>query len=451
MSSSLSLTALRKKKPSVSKFGGMRRSNSFTGNFMHRVNDVPYRTTVPLVSPFDLCNGLKDRLPLRLTVAQGTYGINPMTTFVGDEEVTAHFVQSLEHVSFRTKDGQILLIPIDSSVSASTIYDPTDNLEKGLNGYVFPTPRQIMMQSTHPKFVTVLKEHVEDDPSFTVEANDVLFVVGPTKSGRKRDLKCIHVASGLTKFIREECKVRLSTRPEHVSVPLKTLLQYISLPVKALVSLSGCVAETRDRSIFGVVLERKTSSTLLITRTIEGSNSEQTFALPDSFNLDLQQITPISKEEDEALCFKSAKYLQDFDSRDVCYDNMCSLNVDYCDTQHRQIQLAFYRSILHENKKGIDCPRVRKRFPLKQFAASKLPNPAVISIETRVALLEETMQALLSEIKLLGEKVDKNILKANDAVSNQQSYELAQVAFDTAISKCMFSILIHVTTCIIFL
>ncbi len=434
MSSSLSLTALRKKKPNVSKFGGMRRSNSFTSNLMHRVNDVPYRTTVPLVSPYDLCNGLKDRLPLRLTVTQGTYGINPMTTFIGNEEVTAHFVQSLEHVSFRTKDGQILLIPIDSSVSASAIYDPTDNLEKGLNGYVFPTPRQIMMQSPHPKFVAVLKEHVEEDPSFTVEANDVLLVVG--QSGRRRDLKCIHVASGLTKFIREECKVRLSTRPEHVLMPLKALLQYISLPaVKVLVSLSGCVAETRD-ILVGVVLERKTSSNLLITRTMAGSNSEQMFSLPETFDLDLQQVSPISKEEDETLCFKSAKYLQDFDPREVGYDNLCSLNVDYCDTQHRQIQLAFYRSILNENKKSIDCPRLRKRLPLKQFSARKVPNPAVISIETRVALLEETMQALLSEMKLLGEKVDKNLLKGNDAVSNRQRYELAQVAFDTSISKC---------------
>ena len=413
------------------------RSKSLSENLSHLVqcssssgidHETITHTAPQSISPSDLCNQLKDSLPLQLTVTQGMYGYNPATTFVENDQLTAHFIQSLEYVLLQTPDGKLLRIPINSSVSASTIYNPTSNLSQAMNGFVFPTIDKVMMQPVVPKFVAVVKDYIEvKDIRFTVEANDVLFIVGSTKLGGKKVLKCIHAATGLTKYLRNE--VRLSTRPENVLVPLKTLLQYICGPAEVLVLLSRSVPH-EDRDIIGVLQpEKNTCLNLLCTRS---KMSFSFCAIPESLDLDLQHN--ISDGEHDSLCVKTAEFFQHFDLAKVEYDNLC---LDYKNEYDRMIQLSLYDSILYDKKENsITFPNRLRKFATRSSAAGKLPQASIASIENRVALLEETMQTLLSEMKLLNEKLDRVVLReSSHAEKILDTTGVAQAAFDMANGK----------------
>ena len=407
---------------------------------------TPLKSAARFVSPSDICSKLQDELPLQFMVIHGPYGDSSVSTFAEDEKFTARFIQRLQLVTFESEGGKTYEIPISSSVSASAIYDPQEKLEQALSGYLFPTPSHVMLQRVHPQFVAVIRGHAdEEDPKYTVEVGDVLFLLGETKSGKKRFLKCVHVASGLTKLIREESKVELSTSPEKIQIPLSTMMQYVSCPMRVLVSLrctrSDCFI---DKKIVGVLAKKIHSNLIICSRVLLPSDRvTKLFAIPEHFDLDLQQIKS-SEREYETLCSDSADQLQQFDPEMVNYEILSESH-----TKHTSftldIQRAFYNTAMHDKKEnGIICPvKLRKYFPLKRFTAST-NQPAVQlgssnnSAEKRIALLEETVRVMFNTFKLLQERLNRG----ENTVQESQFETMAKTAFNMAVGKFCFIIVI---------
>ena len=455
----LSLPTRKKKKPiplpqasPAERRRAVPRSRSFSSDLNNRINQNPSSFSLEIssesrkkeqyhvLSPSDLCNGLKDELPLRFVVKHGEYGDNQDSTFVENEELVAHFIQTVEYVLFMSGEGKRYRIPINSNTNACPIYNPTKNISDALNGYIFPSPKHLILESTCPMFVSVIQGHAEEDPKYTVEVNDVLFFPRETAksagSGKKKSIKCTHVASNLTKFIKEESKVIFSTRPHQILLPLSTLMRYITCP-----STHVLVEVPKSASYVGVFLEQGKINNAICTRVFTSEQEAKLFALPEQFDLDIEHIKS-GRREQEILCIESAERLKNFNPANVNYHVLYSQDCKVNDLRD-DTQLGFYNAIVKNNgENGVICPQTLKRyFPLKFSQPDTIngisqPFQNASSIENRVALMEEAMQTLFTEIKLLKEKIDRLTLQQeNNANEKKKDKELAESAFDMAVGK----------------
>lgn len=419
-------------------------------NHRPRVNStkptVPPKPAKPRrdISMSDLCNKMKNELPMKLTVVQGTYGVTSESTFSEDEHLTAHFVLTTDHVVFRPLDSSerpMYKIPMNSSIIASLIYNPKKKLDEAMMGYVFPSPSHLMNTDPNmPRLVAVIKEHVDNsNPQYSVELNDVLLIVKQCKikAGKKRILECIHVTSGLTKFIREDSNVRFSTRPKQVSLMLKMVTQYLHLPVEVLITIppDPQLMMTSEKNLVGLMSERGKDHHIICTRGYDSDHNSILYAIPENFELDCRQLK-CSENEQEVLCSKSAKYFEKFDPRLVNYDIPSLYDCLPFDAHPNSVQSTLYAMVFSDKNNRITCPeKLRRYFPKTYSLTSVKPSaPQGASIENRVRLLEESVQALFNEMRVLKEQIGRKVNHDNqhDDFRAKKFEEMAETALEIA-------------------
>ncbi len=414
----------------------------------HHRNEVKSKRYGSL-SPSDISNQLKDELPLQLVVSIGAYGENEESTFSDEEEISAHFIQTIEYVLFLDEEGRRYRIPLNSKINACPIYNPKKNLGEALKHGYFFSPKQLMAESTQcPLFVTVVQGHADEDPQHTVEVNDVLFVSKKTSSdvgvnsNKKSVLQCTHIVSNLTKFIKQDSKVVFLTRPSQLLLPLSTMIQYMTCPsTHVLIEFPVEYAVKSKEVRVGLFLETGRIKNAICSRAITSSKQEiKLFVLPENFDLELAYVRSNSSEQ-ETLCAKSAGHFKNFNpanvSYDVLYSHDCKTNTFIDDTQ-----LSFYNTIIKSNGANSDVtcpPKLRRYFPVK-YSRELITEGTATSVELRVGLLEKSMQTLFTEITLVKERLDRLTIQQEE----KKAKRLAESAFDMAVGRIPFYIYMSV-------
>ena len=383
--------------------------------------------------PSDLFKGLKDQLPQHFSVTSGTYGQDASTTFAVDEKFTAHFIHRWQFLLLKTQSGNLCKAPIRSLLNVGLIYNPRQRLDLALSGYVFGRPATLLESLDRPKIVVVLQGHDDKDPQYTVEPNDVLFIEGETTAGKKRFLRCIHVASGLSKLLREDWTVVLSTRPDRIFVPLYSIVKYVACPFTTIIefpkSLSvASIGDQKQQAVVATFLAKGEDRVAICTR--EHGKEIMMFALPETVDIEFE-ISKCNKEDYETLCMQSVNYLKQFNPSKVSYELLTS-SVRERSPSDNDIQSAIYKSMAQEkaDHNSIVCPQsLHKYFPFKKIST---PHSTLqpSSLESRLTLLEQAVQGLFSEMQAIKERCEKPKEK-----EPSQETHIAEAAFDMAVGE----------------
>ena len=407
------------------------------------------RTQKRNVSPQFVLDSLREGLPLNFIVSSGNYGAEAYSTFSEDEELSAHFVHQLEYVLLETQSRVLYKVPLGSSFNFGLIYNPHRNLPDAMKGYLFTSPSMLLDAPVHPKLVAVVQGHVDKDPQYAVEPEDILFVVGEVRFGKKKFLKCTQVSSGLPKFIRDDWNVQFSTRPNRVFLSLSSMMQYMSssCPFLAIIehpskSKSSILPkELANNSI--ICLTKKADETTVICSR-EMFSEKVLFALPANFDIDLKQVV-IPKSDHENLCITSAEYFKSFNYNEVKLGLLAECSSASL-KNNSNTQLLFYEEI--SNEEVITCSRIicpialQKYLPLQKLSTKKISDSlnngkTSSNIVSRLEIVEDAMQTVLAELQLLKEKLKLQAGTKKQDGSENSNDQLAETAFDMVVGKIL--------------
>ena len=160
-------------------------------------------------------------LPLRIKVLQGVYMIhegyqtdNRYSSSTNDE-YNIHFLKYTTIVTFIGDANEKYSAPLNSSLKFSPLYDPTNDICKAVQGYIFDKVRDILSTDPMPKVVCVTREHRAGDANASVFKDEILAICKVSRVGmmRRRVLKVYSITSNTKKQLNEDCQGYFSTAP----------------------------------------------------------------------------------------------------------------------------------------------------------------------------------------------------------------------------------------------
>lgn len=177
--------------------------------------------------------------PLRIKVLQGYCSDITDVNISTDDVYDIHLVKETKVVSVKSESGMTYRIPLGSPQKVGLIYNPTNDYEKGLNGYVFRTISDITSLPILPKVICATQEARSTDRKYLVEENEVLIVrqVHRTLFKGKKGLKVYSLISKSEKTLPDDCDGYFSTKPSLVRMHLPEIIEYIPkpFPVRAVI------------------------------------------------------------------------------------------------------------------------------------------------------------------------------------------------------------------------
>ena len=183
-----------------------------------------------------LSDGMESKLPVSKGEVLNILAIKSMTV-VNARSGTKNFV-----------------IPLNSSVPFSVLYNPESNLKKALEGYVFPHARALMKAKVVPRVVYVTeprsalrgidpraKMGISDSaPHCDSIEKDEILVFDQTETERElHGCKAFSIKAKTTKSLSDDCKFLFSTCPELVSMFMTEIVQCIADKFPCKVAMTG--------------------------------------------------------------------------------------------------------------------------------------------------------------------------------------------------------------------
>ena len=125
-----------------------------------------------------------------------------------------------------SQSGRNLIVPINSFIQFSVMYNPVENNEVAETGFSSLTTNQLFNIHPLPQVVAVEKHLAGEKKASTFVTGEVLFLKG--FDGRK----CISIPSHELKFLRESMKISVTTNESKIQLYLSEVVQYLALPVQ---------------------------------------------------------------------------------------------------------------------------------------------------------------------------------------------------------------------------
>lgn len=178
--------------------------------------------------------------PIQVRINQGFYGKSLEGTLTTHDMYTAIRVSRTQVVCIETtKGGYSFDVPMGSAVQFSLLYNynPSQKETSALNGYVFKTAADIIEATQLPKVVCTTVDYQSQDPSSSVEANEILVVHRVTMINEMRKLEVFSLHTKSTKLLEGGCAGSFSTKPSLIRMYLTDIRKHVkdSLPSHAVI------------------------------------------------------------------------------------------------------------------------------------------------------------------------------------------------------------------------
>lgn len=170
------------------------------------------------------------------------------------------------------------VVPLNSSVPFSVLYDPDSNTKKALDGHVFHGVRALVKAKVLPKVVCVTEAKLGSrsmdarmkgaSVSNSIEKGEIL-VLDPTEIERQ-GYKAFSLKTKTEKSLSEDCKFSFSTCPQLVSMHVTDIVQWIADQFPCKVTMADIKAPNINP--FDItLLELATEQSLICLRESSGS------------------------------------------------------------------------------------------------------------------------------------------------------------------------------------
>ena len=185
----------------------------------------------PQLPLHEIMNKFTSDIPFRLSVCESIYGIGGENSLLDGELLDVHCLKETTVVhAVCTHSRKKLIIPINSSIQCSVMYNPVDNNEVVEIGFSFPTTSHLFKSHPLPQVVAVDKGFAGKKKASSFVEGEVLVLKG--FDGRKK-LRCISIPSNELKVLRESMKISFTTNVFKIKLYLSDVVQYLNFPVKA--------------------------------------------------------------------------------------------------------------------------------------------------------------------------------------------------------------------------
>lgn len=257
----------------------------------------------------DFVNRYQNRFPTQMKMCS-PHNNGAVTVNSGDI-YNVHFLKNTDVVSLTASGGTQYFVPLNSAIEFGLVYNPTNNVQDALQGFVFATAGEIMSTGTMPPPIICVQQNCEvSSQEGSVLAGDVL-VVNEVKSKllRGKLLLCTDVRTEQKKRLPDTCTGDFSTTPSQVKLFLPQVLRHIPLPQYCVLSYSGYgndaqnIAAKLPRGI--VELTRTTTQQSLI---VSKEYSDELMEFPITNTVTVQPIQPSEAVAQNLIADTNYKY-----------------------------------------------------------------------------------------------------------------------------------------------
>ena len=229
----------------------------------------------------EFANQYSEKLPLQVYVSKGTYGMEDKYSLSTDDICNIHFIRHRELVEIEDKERQLnLSIPLNSAIKFGIVYNPQDNENEAMKGYLFPNVSDLLSlgYSSLPKIVCACQFHDPERPG-SEPAREVMAIkeiVLPDNPDEFRKLRVYSITALKERTLDENVYGHFSTRPSFMQLYLPEILKYVSKPIPSQVSMFRNplknVAPGVPSSLFRKIINMKrqfTSAVLVATNMLD--------------------------------------------------------------------------------------------------------------------------------------------------------------------------------------
>ena len=178
----------------------------------------------PQLPLLEIINKFASDIPFRLSVCESMYGENSL---LAGELLNVHCLKETTVVyGVCTYSDRKLIIPVNSSIQCSVMYDPVDIAEIEFS---FPTTHHLFQSRPLPQVVAVEEIFAGKKKASSFVKGEVLVL--KEFNGRKQ-LKCVSIPSNKLKVLHESIKLSVTTDLSKIKLYLSEVVQHLNFPVK---------------------------------------------------------------------------------------------------------------------------------------------------------------------------------------------------------------------------
>ena len=242
----------------------------------------------------DFGNQYSEELPMQVYVSKGTYGMEDKYSLSTGDVCNIHFMRHRELVEVEDKERQLnLFVPLNSAIKFGIVYNPQDNENEAMKGYLFPNVSDLLSlgYSSLPKIICACQFHDPERPGSepTREVMAVKEIILSDNPDEFRKLRVYSITALKERILDENVYGHFSTRPSFMQLYLPEILKYVSKPIPSQVSMFRNplknVAPGVPSSLFRKIIHMKrqfTSAVFIATNMLD-----QVCVLVDIFILDI--------------------------------------------------------------------------------------------------------------------------------------------------------------------
>ena len=223
-----------------------------------------------------------------------------------------HFTKDTRVVNTLSISGMNVMVPVNSPMLCSVLYDPVDDIDRALKGYIFGSGSLLLSASPLPHFIGVLRGSKQTKTS-SLFSNGEILVVKELSDGKQ--LKCLSIPSGEKKYIHQSTNASFTTDPNQLKTYLSVVMKHLDFQAKVLFYPQNATLQQSMRSPYTILdagLHKSVIATFFSDQKLQSGEETQHI-------LEILQHAPVkfdlielSRTERRELIRKSKKIFETF-------------------------------------------------------------------------------------------------------------------------------------------
>lgn len=181
------------------------------------------------------------QFPLRFSVSESLYGVCEESSLMEGQLLNILFEKETKVVQVRANTGAEYIVPLNSSLLFSILYNPQNKFETAKKGYLFPRVSDIMNASNVPQAVAVTKAfqcHCNGEILLVLEGQ-ILIINSVQHEDDSRKLMCTITKRNVNLLLDEDVIGNFTTTASMLKVHISEFIELVSLPVSVILQNSG--------------------------------------------------------------------------------------------------------------------------------------------------------------------------------------------------------------------
>ena len=174
------------------------------------------------------------KLPQIVTVNESIYGVCRGALSEG-QHLQVYFKKETKVVDVSLSSCNYV-VPVNSQLKASVLYNPHNNLKKAKEGYYFATVADLIKAVPQPSVVSVGKNWTSSkDLTLSLQKGQILILKGVDSFNRKgKKVNCIDIDSNTSLSLEDTCKGHFTTHPSLIAINLQLIVEHLQLPMQVM-------------------------------------------------------------------------------------------------------------------------------------------------------------------------------------------------------------------------